>query len=109
MSGRDGGAPVRRLRLDWQAGGLRLHVSALQAAGARVSGALRIWYRVRFADSEGSPRFLGYGPSGPLTRGYPTANMVLEPDAWCFDSPRSAAEAAVNAACLPFTVEEVRS
>jgi len=61
----------------------------------------RLYYRVRYSDG----RFLGLGPATYATRGYPTLVQVHECEAHCFDTPRVAAETAVNAAVYPFTVE----
>lgn len=61
----------------------------------------RTWYRVRLtADS-----YIGFGPATVYTHGMPSLVPVLEPEAQCFDSPRVAAEVAIQAGILPFTVE----
>lgn len=61
----------------------------------------RQWYRVRY---EGG-KFLGYGLPEPGTWGYPTLVQVLEPEAQCYKDPREAAEVALQARYLPFTIE----
>ncbi len=63
------------------------------------------FYRVWF-DGEGDrARFLGLGPTTPETRGYPSLLRVPECEAYCFDTARAAAETALQAGCIPFTVE----
>lgn len=65
------------------------------------------YYRVRYPELS---RFLGLGPSDVTTRGttrgYPIP--VLEPDSECFRDPRTAAEVALQAGILPFTIEEAK-
>ena len=86
------------------------HREATMEAWAREMTPRRrpAFYRVRYDlnHPDGRPRFLGLGPTGPTTRGYPSFVAVLECEAECFNTPRAAAETALQACSLPFTVEQ---